>query len=370
MSTTDFGALSTAKRRVWSAELWQAGREQNFFMSQGFEGTGSNNVIQRITDLTETGRGRVCVMQLVGDIVADGIVGDNLLEGQEEAMWNDTMEIRIDQIRQGLRSKGRMSEQETVVRFRVVGKEKLAFWMADKVDELMFLTISGVAYSLNLDGSTRTATSQLPSLNFAADVAAPTSARKAYAGGVASTAALTTSDKMTWNGLVGVQALAKRKRIKPIRSGGREYYAVLISTEQMRDLKTDSNYQTIVSRAGVRGDMNPLLKGAVAVVDGLIIYDHQKVYNTLGLASSSKWGASGTVDGAQALLMGSQALGFATIGNVESAESDNTDYGNRPGMSAGRVIGMMKPQLQSVQDARTRQDFGVISYYTAAGATV
>ena len=369
MATTNFGALSSAQKRVWASELWQAGRDMNFFMSNGFVGSGSNNVIQRITELTETERGRVCTMQLVGDIVSDGVVGDNMLESQEESLFNDSQDIRIDQIRNGVRSRGRMAEQETVIRFRAVGKEKLSFWMADKLDELMFLTVSGIAYTLNLDGSTRSGTSQLPQLNFASDVAAPTSGRKAFAGAATSTATLTSSDTVTWNLLVSLQATAKRKRIKPVRSGGRDHYVVLLSTEQCRDLKRDSTYQTIVSRAGPRGDSNPLFRGATAVVEGLIIYDHQKVPNTLGLASSSKWGASGTVDGAQALLLGSQALGFATIGNTEMAESDNTDYGNRPGMSVGRVIGMLKPGFKSIFDSNTRQDFGVISLYTAAAAT-
>lgn len=370
MPATDFGALTTAQKRLWSAELWQQGRDQNFFMSNGFMGDGSGNVIERITELTETERGKVCTMQLVGDIVSDGVVGDNLLEGNEEAMWNDTLEIRIDQIRNGVRSKGRMSEQSTVIRFRATGKEKLSFWLADKLDELMFLTIAGISYGNNLDGSSRAGTSQLPSLAFASDVVAPTSARIMYAGAATSTATLTASDKMTWNLIVQAQAYAKRKRIKPIRSGGREYYALLLSTEQCRDLKTDSNYQTIVSRAGPRGDSNQLFKGALAVVDGVIIYDHQKVPNTLGLGSGSRYGAGGTIHGAQALMLGAQALGFAQLGNVGMAESDNTDYNNRPGMAVGRIVGMVKPTFQSVYDARTKQDFATLSIYTAAGATV
>lgn len=366
---TDFGSLSTAQKRVWSAELWQAGRDQNFWFSNGFIGDSSGAIIQRITSLTETERGKICTMNLVGDMAGDGVAGDNLLQGNEEALWNDTIEIRLDQLRNGVRSAGRMSEQSTVIRFRTVGKEKLSFWLADKMDEMTFLAAAGIAFTLNLDGSTRSATSQLPTLTFASDVAAPTAARKAYAGTATSTASLTAADKVTWNLLIGLQAVAKRKRLKPVRSGGREHYVVMLSTEQCRDLKTDSNYQTIVARAGQRGEGNPLFKGAVAVVDGLIIYDHQKVPNTLGLGSGSKWGGAGTVDGAQALLMGAQAMGFAQIGNLMVEESEITDYKNRPGMSIGRILGLLKPQFQSVFDNRSRQDFGIISLYTAAGAT-
>lgn len=369
MAATNFGALSTAEVRAWSSKIWMAGRDSNFWFSNGFIGEGQGNVIERVTELTETKRGRVCTMNLVADMQGDGVVGDNLMEGNEESLSNDTIEIRIDQLRHGVRSAGRMQEQATVIRFRAQGKDKLGFWMGDKLDELMFLTISGVSYSTKLDGSSRASTSQLPQLTFASDVSAPTSGRKYYAGSATSTATLTASDKMTWNLIVNVQAYAKRKRMKPIRSGGREYYAMVMSTEQMRDLKTDNTYQTLVSKAGPRGDNSKLFTGAVAVVEGVILYDHQKVYNTLGLASSSKWGSGGTVDGAQALLLGAQALGFAQLGNVDWAESDNTDYGNRPGIAVGRIVGIVKPAWKSLFDSNTRQDFGVMSVYTAASAT-
>ena len=144
---------------------------------------------------------------------------------------------------------------------------------------------------------------------------------------------------------------------------------MLLSTEQMRDLKTDNTYQTLVSKAAPRGNDNPLFKGATAVVEGVILYDHQKTPNTLGLASGSRWGSGGTVHGAQALLLGAQALGFAALGNMEMEESDNTDYGNRPGMSVGRIIGFKKPDWKSLFDNKTRQDFGVMSIYTAAAAS-
>jgi N4-gp56 family major capsid protein len=269
-----------------------------------------------------------------------------------------------------VRSKGRMSEQDTIIRFRSTAKEKLAFWLADKIDELGFLTISGVAYTSKLDGSSRVATSQLPALSFASDVTAPSTGRRMFAGSATSTATLTAADKINWNLIVNSQAYAKRKRIKPIRAGGREYYAMVLSTEQMRDLKTDNTYQTLVSKAAPRGNDNPLFRGATAVIEGVILYDHQKVFNTLGLASSSKWGASGTVDGAQALLLGAQALGFAQLGNVDYGESNNTDYQNRSGIGIGRIVGFVKPAWRSIFDNRTRQDFGVMSVYTAAGATV
>jgi len=371
MAETDFGALTSAQKRIWAAETWQAGRDGSFFFANGFIGSSDsdmNSVIQRVTKLTETERGRECVMQLVQDLQGDGVVGDNELDGNEEAMVNDAITIRIDQLRNGVKSKGAMAEQATVIRFRSQGKEKLAFWLSDKLDELMFLTLSGRAYSVKTSGETRTG-SQLPSLSFASDVAAASTNRIVYAGSATSEATLTTADKFSWEVVVRARTLAERKRLRPIRAGGKGYYVLVISPEQRRDLVLDPTYQTIVRSAEKVGSTNPLFTGAVATVDGVVLHSHNKVYNTMGLTSgSTKWGSGNTVEGAQAMMLGAQAGGIATLGTMFWNESDKTDYNNRPGVGVGRKIGMLKPQFRSVYDSLATEDFGTIAVKTAAAA--
>jgi len=370
MATTDFGALTDAQKRVWASELTQEGRDQSFWLSNGFVGKKTSDMsrpIQRITELTATERGDRCIMQLVGDLVGDGVAGDNKLEGNEEALVNDTQELTIDQLRHGVRSKGAMAEQRTVIRFRAQAKGKLSFWLAEKTDEMLHLVAAGRSFSLNTDGSSRGST-QLTQLGFASDVAAASTNRIKYSGTATSEATLTTSDTMTWNLVVEVCAFAKRKKIKPIRDKGKDHLVLLLSTEQARDLKQDSTYQSNLRSAGPRGTDNVLFRNALAVIDGVIIHEHNKTFNTLGIASGSKWGSGGTVDGAQALVMGSQALGYATIGNAFMKESDNTDYGNRPGVGYGQQIGMLKPQYKARVDSNSREDFGLVSLKTAAAA--
>lgn len=370
MATTDFGSLSTAVKRVWAAETWKAGREQSFFFANGFIGSSDsdmNSVIQRVTKLTETERGLECVMQLVQDLTGDGVVGDNELDGNEEALVNDAQTIRIDQLRHGTKSKGEMAEQATVIRFREQSKDKLSFWLSDKLDELMFLTLSGRAYTLKTTGATRTG-SQLPSLRFASDVAAPSTNRIIYAGSATSEATLTSTDKMSWAVVVRARTLAERKRLRPIRSGGKNYFCLVLSSEQRRDLVLDPTYQTILRSAEKDGDKNPLFTGAIAKVDGVVLHSHNKVFNTLGLNGATRWGSGSTVDGAQAMMLGAQAGGIATLGSMFWRESTLTDYGNRPGVGTGRKIGMLKPQFKSVVDSSSREDFGTIAVKTAAAA--
>ena len=256
-----------------------------------------------------------------------------------------------------------------MIRFRVQARDVLAFWLADLIDELMFLVAAGRAFTLNTDGSTRS-TSQIPSLSFAGDVVAASTNRLMYAGAATSEATFTTADTFTWDLVTQAKSFAKRKRIRPIRAGGKSYYILVLSTEQCRDLEKTSDYKSIQAQAMPRGMDNPLFNNAKKVINEVVIYDHQKVFNTLGLASGSKWGAASTVDGAQAMLMGAQAMGYAALddGTPGMDESDNTDYGNRPALGIHRIVGMLKPQFKSKYDANSREDYGFVTIKSAAAA--
>lgn len=372
MATTDFGRLSTAVKKLWIDKFEEHFLDQFFWSRTGMLGkksTDTGSVMTNVKEFTETERGDVAVMHLVPDLVDDGTPGDETLDGREEAMEVETQEIRIDQLRHGVRRQGRMAEQRTVIRFRVTARTKLTRWRAEIFDELAFLTVAGIPYTKELDGSTRPASSRLPALAFAADVSAPTSLRKVFAGTATSTATLTASDTMSWNRIIEIKAKARRELIHPLNMNGMDDYVLCMSTEQARDLKKDPNYQTAVANAKPRGGDNPLFKNAFAYPDGVILYDHTKVPTTLGLASGAKWGAAGTVDGAQALLMGQQALGFANLGStMDWVEDPDKDYKNKPGISVGSIFGFKKPKWTRKEQDANPQDYGVISFYTAAAA--
>lgn len=93
---TNFAALSAAQKKVWSREVWEAARDQMFINK--FLGTGEQAMIQRVTELTKTEKGDQCIIQLVADLVEDGVIGDNEREGNEEAMQNYAQTISIDLI--------------------------------------------------------------------------------------------------------------------------------------------------------------------------------------------------------------------------------------------------------------------------------
>ena len=55
MALTNFAALTSEQKLVWSRDVWKEARDMSF-MSK-FMGTGENNVLQRITELTRTEKG-------------------------------------------------------------------------------------------------------------------------------------------------------------------------------------------------------------------------------------------------------------------------------------------------------------------------
>jgi len=368
LATTNFTRLTDEQKTVWSRQLWRQARNLSFM--NRFSGNNSNSLFHRVTELTKTEKGDRAVITLVPELEEDGIAGDATLEGNEEAIKAYDQVVTIDQLRHANRSEGRMAEQKTVVKFRETSRDVLAYWLADRMDQMAFLTLSGVNYTKTNRGASRSG-SDLPNLAFADDVSAPSTNRHQrwdasnglQAGSTSSVAA---ADTLSWNAIVDLKAYAKEQYVRPIRmDGGIEVFHMFVTPSQMRDLKQDSDYLDAVRNAMPRSETNQLFKGTNGVlVDGVMLHEYRHVYNTKGADSGSKWGSGSTVDGARALFCGAQALGWADLG-VPSWVEKEFDYDNQPGISVSKIFGFLKPVFPDVLNA-TDEDFGVIALDTAA----
>ena len=381
MADTDF-TLNLTQKKVWSRELWSIARNSSFAFQ--FMGTSENAMINRVTELTKTERGDQAIITLVPDLEDDGVVGDYDLEGNEEAMNAFDQTITIDQLRHANRSKGRMTEQKTIVKFRETSKNVLGYWMGDRIDQMTFLTLSGVPYTHTNNGALRAVKATGRNLNdlaFASDVAAPTAKRhlrwSATGNGsleAGDITAVTAADTPTYKMLVLAKAYAKEQYIKGIRGpGGQEIYHVFVTPTGMAKLKLDPDYLANVRNAWQRSEKNPLFAGTTSIMaDGLVIHEYRHVYNVGGAttgtnvnvgAAGYKWGANADVTGQRILMCGAQAAGFADLGNPYWNEK-LFDYDNKPGVSIGKVLGMLKPKFYSPVNGSV-QDFGVLAIDTA-----
>lgn len=367
MALTNFAELTTEQKTIWSMDLWKQARNMSFVNK--FLGKDSNSMVQHIDELKKTEKGARAVITLLADLTGDGVAGDRTLEGNEEAMQTYDQVIRIDQLRHANRHEGRMADQKSIIEFRENSRDVLAYWLADRIDQLAFLTLSGVAYSNKNNGATRTG-SDLPNLEFAADVTAPTSKRvfrwdatniTLVEGGA--TSAVTAADTPSWKMIVQLKAKAKSEYMRGVReSGGDEVYHMFLTPQAMAKLKQDSDYLNALRHAQPRGDSNPLFTGSSVKVDGIFIHEFRHVYNTSGTAT--KWGAGTNIDGCQILFCGAQALGMADIKMPEWVEK-HFDYDNQSGISVSKILGFLKPRFNSQYSGSTVQDFGVMSVYVA-----
>jgi N4-gp56 family major capsid protein len=367
MALTNFAALTDEQLTIWKRDLWKQARNQSFINK--FLGKGSNSVIQHITELKKSDKGARAVITLLADLEGDGVVGDRTLEGNEEALKTYDQVIRIDQIRHANRHEGRMADQKSVVEFRENSRDLLAYWLADRVDQLAFLTLAGLDYSVKTSGGTRIG-SDLRNLEFAADVRAPSAKRVArwdktngllIGGG---TSDLASEDTPTWEMLVQAKAYAKENFIRPVgEKGGEESYHVFLSPMAMSKLKLDPTYMQNLRHAQTRDGANPLFSGSTVKIDGLYLHEFRHVPNTRLAPSGSKWGG-GAVDGCQILFCGAQSLGMADIGNPYWDEK-GFDYDNSQGISIGKTLGFLKPQFKTQYSGGTLEDHGMMSIYVA-----
>lgn len=358
---TNFAGLTPIQKVNWARETWNAARDQMFI--KNFTGKGDNNVVHRITELTKTEKGDQCIFHLVADLVGDGVIDDNEREGNEEEMKSHSQIISIDQISHGVKNKGKLADQRTTINFREQGRDKLSYWLANRTDQLAFLTMSSISYAFNNDGSQRV-NSPFPQLAFAGDVRPPSPKRSLMWDGtslaLSSTGNITNAFVPKYSMIVDAIAYAKEHRVKPLMSGGKPYYVMFVAPGTLAMLKKDPDYQrAVVAVATKAGLDSPWFTGATVTVDGAVIHEHSLVFTTKGAAAGAKWGTAGAINGTRTLLCGAQALGMADLGPGAWVEK-LFQYESQVGLNIDKMLGFLKPQFYSIYD-KSVEDFGVLS---------
>ena len=374
MANTNFSALTSEQLTIWSRDFWRVARNMSFINQ--FAGSGPNAMVQEISELTQSEKGARAVLTLLADMTGDGIVGDNTLEGNEEALRSFDIVVQLDQLRFANRLSGRLADQKSVVNFREHSRDALAYAMADRIDQLAFLSLAGVAYTNKNNGALRsvlTSGQNLGDLTFNSDVTAATSNRHKRISGnnlaAGSVTSITASDTLKYRHIVDLKAFAKDQYIRGMRgAGNEEMYHFFVSPQVMADLKLDSDFLSNVRSAGIRGPNNELFAGSSSLmVDGVMVHEFRHVFNTSGATAGTssnagsagyKGGADADVDYASCLFCGAQALAMADIGLPEIVE-DTFDYGNQNGISIGKIFGLKKPKYNSDITGQS-EDFGVI----------
>lgn len=338
-ATTEITSVDpTLVMTAYAKETWKSGLDKAFFKK--FMGDSADYIVHMKTELKRQ-PGDSITIPLLMPLTGAGVTGDNQLEGNEEEMIYRSFNVPIDQIRNGVRLKGRMEEQKTQINLRRDAKTSLARWHSTNVDNMIFNALS-----------TNPTTSTNPSYN-----------RLIYGGSATSENSIGAADKFKAE-LIGkarrVATADENTMIKPVRVDGVDTYVMIIDPCQARDLRADPVWVSAQEHAGLRGNDNPIFSGALGMYDGVVIHVSPKIKRT---TTGSGAGSNRTKVG-HALFLGAQAAVFAIGSEPEWYEKSDFDYGNQVGFKFGGIFGIKKTQFK--YDGTNYVDFGCINVLTAS----
>ncbi len=313
MSKTTQGASAAITTNVLTKQLWieKMFREQiveSYFMPR-FAGDGENNMVQTNTDLSKT-RGDRMYFGIDFKLTGAGITGAGTLEGNEEKISDSSWTIYLEQYRHAVRDDGAMSRQRKLYDIDAISKDRITSWGGEKIDSLIFDALgpgTGAQYLYQTSGTNTYSVTQ-----------------------ATAEAAVTSADKLNLDFLSFLKTFAKTGHgrdfnpIQPVKVDGKEYYILLVHPDCLYDLRVDSQFQQAMREAQVRGDSNPLFKGATALWDGVVIHEHERV------PTKVSGDGSYTTNAAECYFLGKQAVVWAW-GERPSLVNETFDYGNEHG---------------------------------------
>jgi N4-gp56 family major capsid protein len=341
-----------------TANLVETQWDNDFFASyvranrfNRYMGTDSNSIIQIKEDLTKKAGDNI-VLALVTELTGNGVTGDTLLEGAEEALSQYDCSISVATRRNGV-AVTMHQEQFTGIDLRNAAKAQLKNWAMKKLRTDIINALSSddgtTAYASVTEGDKDTW------LAANADrVVFGDGSVGGYTDHSADLALVTSSMKLTKEVVSLLKATAETASpiVRPVTVGeDSENYVLFVGSGAFRDLKADLA-QTL--REGeVRGDGNPLFKDGDLMYDGVVIRKIQEIP------------ATGTVGASSAriepvYLCGAQAVGVAWAQRTRS-RTEERDYGFVHGVAIHEMLGVKKLMFNSKQH-------GVVTGYVAAAA--
>jgi N4-gp56 family major capsid protein len=334
MAVTSFATGDSLAVKLWSKKVSVEALKQTWVYK--FMGKDDNSVIQ-IYDDTQKSAGDRIRIPLRRLLSANGVQGDNTLEGAEERITYYSDDVFINQLRHAVREGGRFSRQLVPFDVREHARMSLQDWWADRIDTWFFNQICGNTNQTD----TRYTGNQTA---IAAD-----DDHLIYAGGATTDASLSNSATYKFSLTLIDVAVEKAKTldvpIRPIMINGEQKYVMFLHPYQVTDMRTNTStgQWADLQKAGIQGGMiskNPIYTGALGEYNGVVLHSANRVSGfSAGTALSANVGRVAVMCGAQAV-----AAAFGRGHSPERYEwvEDYFDYENQFGVAAGCIAGMKK----------------------------
>lgn len=243
--------------------------------------------IVRITDLSRSAGDTVSV-DLFNILQGRPVTGDTKIAGKMMNLTATSMDIKINQIRAGVDTGGRMTRQRTLHDLRTVGRAALAGYWTRMNDQIKLVHMAGARGSqytpdwavplasdpefgdimVNVDATNR--------------VAPPTFDKHFYAGDATSLATLDATDVLTLEDIDRLRASIDEMQtpMQPVMlpddpaSADEPLYVLLVTSRVWHYLQTrtgEKAWRTFLMNARERGSKNPLFSGEPGMWNGILI---------------------------------------------------------------------------------------------------
>lgn len=306
MASTTPTHVDSSIPEVWAkGTLRDALRAAFFSRFVGEEGSGAP--IIRKTELLNK-PGDLIHIQVTGPLTGAGVTGDTTaLTGSEENLT--TSEIKASPLlyRHAVRVY-RRANKKSILDLRGEARMRLAEWGAEKIDDVTFANMVASVLPAPLG-----AEAYAPNFRIVGTAGANTG----------------TIDDLIATETLSVVELQKAKltlynnRARPVKVDGRDAFIAVVHPNALYDLKREAEYRDWVREAAVRGADNPFFRGATAMIDGIVLFEHSNVPTQVN---------AGAVKCAKNVVMGAEAAVIAADEDTSWAE-ETFDYGNEFGIA-------------------------------------
>jgi len=351
MAMTEFALGHALAVQRWSTSLAIEAAKRSYFSK--FIGQSKDDLITLKTELNKAA-GEKITIGLRMKLTEAGREGDEIIEGHataEEALSFYSDAIYIDQLRKSTKSKGKMSEQRVPYSMRKEGRDALATWWAEEMDEQIMCYLAGAR---GIDTSFHNPTNWNGRANN--DLTVPNADHHMFAGDATSKVDMDADDKIT---LVDIEKLVAHSEtvdpmIQPFMIDGNKKFVLLMHTFQAFQLRTSTttnDWLDITKQAtAAMGEKSRLYKNSLGEYADVILHKHRNVirFNDYGTTVGS---GKPDLAAARALFLGAQA-GLIAYGQGSgptrySWNEERDDRGNALAITAGTIFGVKRTRFNN-----------------------
>ncbi len=141
---------------------------------------------------------------------------------------------------------------------------------------------------------------------------------------------------------------------KPVKIGGIKYFVLIVHPYAVYDMKENPVYQQTVREARERSKNNPIFQDAVAVIDNVIIHEHENIQIKETSSGSGEYYCTGVFLGA-----GSSIWAW---GRRWSTQTEYFDYGREEGVNRSMIAKTKKTKFKYTSSG-SKVDYGSCGVY-------